>query len=267
MGGGRTPASTGLGRETSGAPLTTGPGRGAGAAPGSVGLGAPGVVSPVQPAARPTTGPLSFADVMRDNVVDPAFGPTIGEPRRQFFNADQMHAFTWDRPFQVGGQATFIPRAATPAETALRSRMLAVLGNSSFCQDLDTRLLAAARRAQAEHAAYIFDDGRLGQIFTSGESHGVADHAPETTVGLTGYVHSHPASTQIRPPSYPRDFLDSQALPVSQPTQLMIELAPGRVWGLIHPNVTFVLGLLTAGVFQPVIASAPQASQVWEMRR
>jgi hypothetical protein len=179
---------------------------------------------------------------MQDNLSDPDIGPTIGEPRQPFFSPEAMRGFDWMRPFQIGGQATFTPRAATADEAALRSRMLAVLANGSFCRDLEDRLLAAARSTRAEHAAYIFDDGRLGELFTTGESHGVGDHAPETTVGLTGYVHTHPASTQIRPPTIPDDFLDSQALPVQQPTQLMIEASCGRIWGLIHPRVTFVLG-------------------------
>lgn len=71
-----------------------------------------------------------------------------------------------------------------------------------------------------------------------------------------GYVHTHPYSPQLLPPTPHYDWLDSDVYPV----QRMVECGPFRVWGLISPNFAFPLGLMSrSGVLDELAPSAPQA--------
>ena len=241
--------------------------------PRSAGVGRSGPdprpTGPAPPPASPATPPASatrlrnatFQRVIRDNITHSGIAPVISEPGGR--PMQDWRSFDWRRDFQIAGQACFHPRPLQPREQRLRQRMITELHVPALASALNQDLVGRAAGSGSEHAAYIFQGGRLGQPFTSGRSHGVDHHEPATRTGLIGYAHTHPASTAIRPPSYGSDFLDSGLLPV----QLMIELAPRRVWALISPNLTCIVGLLGPAGFHELDPSAPQAGDIWEMFR
>jgi hypothetical protein len=200
---------------------------------------------------------------MQDCISDPHFPSVVSEPgRRPMAN---WREFDWMSDFQIGGQACFHPRAIQPQEQALRQRMVRELQDTPLARALNDGIVAAAQGSGFEYATYLHEGGRVERPFTSGQTHGVDAHEPESRAQLTGYVHTHPASTAIRPPTYRRDFLDSHELPVPSPIQLMIEMGPRRVWALISPNLTCVIGLLDSSGFSELDPAEPQAGQIWEM--
>jgi hypothetical protein len=150
----------------------------------------------------------------------------------------------------------------------LRSRMIQMFRTSSIGQQIHQQLvvptLAPVGQDQRgrEHDAYIEAPGNLVDV-TRGDPRRIAHHPPParpTTPPLPppiiGYVHTHPYSPQLLPPTPHYDWLDSAVYPV----QLMVESGPLRVWGLISPNFAFPLGLMSqSGVLDELDPTAPQA--------
>ena len=216
--------------------------------------------APAAPAAAHLPN-VSFQAVMRNNITHPGIDPVVSEPGGRPMR--NWRSFHWRSDFQIAGQACFHPRPLQPREQGLRQRIITELHLPALARALNQNLVARAAGSGSEQAAYIFQGGRLGRPFTSGRSHGVDHHEPATRTGLIGYAHTHPQSTAIRPPSFGSDFLDSTQLPV----QLMIELGPRRIWALISPNLTCIVGLLVQTGFRELNPSEPQAGEIWEMFR
>ena len=261
MGSGRVPGPVGRkgGAKEQGDPRPVGAGA-SGSDPRPIGTGGDAQGADAPPERLPY---VPFRRVMRDSVSDPGFPSVVSEPGGH--PTENWQTFDWMSDFQIGGQACFHPRTIQPQEQTLRQRMVRELQDTDLARALNEGIVAAALGSGSEHAAYLHEGGRVERPFTSGQSHGVDAHEPESRDRLTGYVHTHPSSTAIRPPTFGRDFLDSQEVPVASPIQLMIELRPRRVWALISPNLTCVIGLLGSRGFYELDPTEPQAGQIWEM--
>ena len=169
--------------------------------------------------------------------------------------------FDWMSEFQIAGQAVLRPQALNASQQQLRSRMIGMLNTTSLGVQIVQLLVTPTVSTRNEHDAYIRQDGTLIGIH-EGRGYGIDHHNPPAGSSPVGYVHTHPASTQIRPPTVGRDWLNSVRFPV----QLMVESRPGRVWGLISPNLACVLGLVgRSGTFYQLNPSAPQAGIIYAM--
>jgi hypothetical protein len=199
---------------------------------------------------------------------------TVTDPRRgnrpfEEVRGQPLSSFDWLTEFRISlGNVAFTPQQMNQSQGQLRSRMLQMFRASSFGLQIQQQLviptLAPVGRDHRgrEHDAYIDEPGKLIGI-TRGDPRGIADHPPPVGSRPVGYVHTHPPSPQILPPTPGRDWLDSGTYPV----QLMIETGPRRVWGLISPNFAFPLGLMSeAGVLNELAATSPQAGFVYALR-
>jgi hypothetical protein len=187
-----------------------------------------------------------------------------------------LESFGWLSEFRISlGMVAFTPQTITQSQDQLRTRMLQMFRTSSLGSQIMQRLVIPTvtpdprDRLSHEHDAYIEEPGNLVGV-TTGDPRRIADHPPpaRSTTGppqppIVGYVHTHPPSPQILPPTPGSDWLDSAAYPV----QLMVESAPRRVWGLIHPNLAFPLGLMTAsGVLNELNPHSRQARNIYALR-
>jgi hypothetical protein len=174
---------------------------------------------------------------------------------------ENVRDFDWMSEFQIGGQAVLRPRPINAAQRGFRTRMVGILHDTNLGHDIMHRLVRPTISSRNEHDGYILAVGRLTGV-VEGRGYGIAHHDPPEGTSPVGYAHTHPASTQIRPPTIGRDWLDSARYPI----QLMIESLPRRVWGLISPNLACIIGLLeTGGAFSELERSAPQAGIIYAM--
>jgi hypothetical protein len=143
--------------------------------------------------------------------------------------------------------------------------MLQMFRASSLGLQIQQRLLVPTAELNREHDAYIENPGALVGV-TMGDARRIADHPPPAGSRPVGYVHTHPVSPQVLPPTVTtpcNDWLDSSVYPV----QMMVETGPRRVWGLISPNLPFPLGLMTvSGSLNELDPASPQARVVYALR-
>lgn len=202
---------------------------------------------------------------------------TVRDPHRGGFRPFEqvtgrhLSSFDWLTEFHISlGNVAFTPQLMNQSQSQLRSRMLQMLRSSNLGSQIQQQLviptLAPVGRDQRgrEHDAYIEEPGNLIGV-TRGDPRFIGDHPPPAGSSPVGYVHTHPPSPQILPPTpgRGRDWLESGTYPV----QLMIETGSRRVWGLISPNIAFPLGLMSeAGVLNELAATSPQAGIVYALR-
>lgn len=187
------------------------------------------------------------------------------DPRARNQPIRNLEGFNWLRPFRISlGLVAFTPQPINQAQGQLRSRMIQMFGASTFGSQIQSRLLAPTIAGNVEYDAYIVEPGSLVGV-TQGEPRRINQHAPPAGSSPVGYVHTHPPSPQILPPTPGWDWLDMAAYPF--PVQLMVESGPRRVWGLISPNIAFPLGLLSdAGALNELNPTHPQARYVYLLR-
>lgn len=187
------------------------------------------------------------------------------DPRARNQPISDLEHFDWLRPFRISlGLVTFTPQPINQSQGQLRSRMIRMFGASTLGSQIQQRLLAPTVTQNVEYDAYIENPGNVIGV-TSGEPRRINEHPPPAGSSPVGYVHTHPPSPQILPPTPGSDWLDMATYPY--PVQLMVESGPRRVWGLISPNIAFPLGLLNAaGALDELNPTHPQARIVYLLR-
>ncbi len=172
---------------------------------------------------------------------------------------EDLDHFDWMSEFQIGGQAVLRPQALG-GNQLVRARMVSMLRSARLGVQIIRQLVAPTVRTRNEHDAYIVEGGTLIDV-QEGHGYGVDHHDPSAGSRPVGYIHTHPASSQIRPPTIGRDWLGTEP-----PVQLMVESGPRRAWGLVPPNFACVLGLLDpTGSFSELDPAAPQAGIIYAM--
>jgi hypothetical protein len=186
-----------------------------------------------------------------------------------------LSTFDWLTEFHISlGNVAFTPQRMNQSQGQSRSRMIQIFRASSLGSQIQQRLIIptvapVGRDTRGrEHDAYIFEPGNLDDV-TRGDPRFIANHPPPAGSRPIGYVHTHPPSPQIQPPTPGSDWLESRTLQ-AHPTigfQLMVETGPRRVWGLISPNYAFPLGLMNdAGVLNELVPTSPQAGIIYALR-
>ncbi len=258
MGNSRIPGSVGIKSPHGGAGVTHGSGWGRAKGEGDPRPTGSAPAGGTSPPTAPVVRSVTFWRLMEQSLRTDLTRRIVTRIRGAAIQ--DLENFDW-REFQIGGQACF--RAVIPDARVqgLRTRMLRELTSTGLSRPLASNLMLPTRSRATEHATYIFQNGNLGRV-VEGERYRVDDHAPATTTGLIGYCHTHPPSSQIRPPTIGDDFLESAIYPV----QFMIEAHPARIWAIMSPNFACILGGLgNRGTFFRLEESAPQAAFVWAM--
>jgi hypothetical protein len=160
-------------------------------------------------------------------------------------DASAMRRFNWtgDRFTIYPSRIRFEPHPLV--QTGERDNMLRLLSNSSFTAQVNSRILQPTT-ATAECDAFILAGnvlhepmrGRPGGVDSYASSRPIPSNPPARVVG---YIHSHPRSGGMRPPTPGSDWGPPAQRHLMQ---LMIEATCGRCWGMIQPNIAVVLGKL-----------------------
>jgi len=189
-------------------------------------------------------------------------GPTGIAPRGGSLvtGASAMRQFNW-----TGGSFTIYPSRINfephpLVQTGARNSMLRLLSNPSFAAQVNSEILGLTT-ATAECDAFILAGdvlyepmgGEDGRVVSYASGRPIPTNPPARVVG---YIHSHPRSAGMRPPT-PRSDWGPPAQ--RHLMQLMIEATCGRCWGMIQPNIAVVLGKLGADdVFKPLDQNGSQ---------
>ena len=187
-------------------------------------------------------------------------GPTGVAPRggRLVTGASAMRQFNW-----TGGRFTISPSRInfephSLVQTGARNSMLRLLSNPSFTAQVNSEILRPTT-ARAECDAFILAGGVLHEPMR-GQAGGVVSYASGRPIPtnpparVVGYIHSHPRSGGMRPPTPGSDWGPPAQRHLMQ---LMIEATCGRCWGMIQPNIAVVLGKLD-GSFNPLDQNGSQ---------
>ena len=174
-------------------------------------------------------------------------GPTGVAPRggRLVSGASAMRQFNW-----TGGRFTIYPSRInfephSLVQTGARNSMLRLLSNPSFTAQVNSEILRPTT-ASAECDAFILAGDVLHEPMR-GQDGGVVSYASGRPIPtnpparVVGYIHSHPSSGGMRPPTPGSDWGPPAQRHLMQ---LMIEATCGRCWGMIQPNIAVVLGKL-----------------------
>lgn len=169
------------------------------------------------------------------------------------------------RVFVFAGSADYQPTTISQANAATRSRILGSLSAPQSVLAADLRALialslGAARDggAPVECAAFIRPDGHTTAPISGTRTGFGGNLSPPAGVEVEGFVHTHPTTQSVAPPSSndfgPYDFR-------SYPVQLVAE-TEGRVWQMFYGGWSTYLGLLQPERFEPATHGVDLVFQV-----
>lgn len=200
-----------------------------------------------------------------------AFGSPIGRLQRVINGSCEGSPFEFDfasSPFQVP-PVRFQPQAMDGAEAQRRDASVALVSNQTVLAALSGLTL----RVGVEQDAVILDNGLLHDPRRGRDSVNSPDRTNPPTEPVpagrrfVGYFHTHPFSEQMRPPTPSSDW--NEVPGVGYPGRdailhFMIE-GNGRVWGLLRPRRTFIVGAIEGGSFLTVDPSSPGHGTCWSL--